>query len=94
MNSIDKQAADEKVASGNAIWIDVRFPSEFKHDHIEGAINAPLHELRQYAVNLDKTKEYIAYCQTGRRSSAAAFILVQCGLKAEVLKGGSRSLNQ
>ncbi len=91
VNSIDKQSADKKVANGNAIWVDVRFPSEFKHDHIEGAINAPLHELRQHALHLDKTKEYIVYCQTGRRSSAAAFILAQSGLKVEVLEGGTRS---
>ncbi|MES2546199.1 MAG: rhodanese-like domain-containing protein [Pseudomonadota bacterium] len=90
VNSIQRQAADEKVANG-AIWIDVRFPSEFKHEHIDGAINAPLHELRQYAADLDKDKDYIVYCQTGRRSSAAAFILAQHGLKAMVLAGGTKA---
>ena len=91
VNSIAKQAADEKVATEGAVWIDVRFPSEYKHEHIEGAINAPLHELRSLAADLDKAKTYIVYCQTGRRSSAAAFILAQCGLKAEVLEGGTRA---
>ncbi|PPD52166.1 MAG: cyclic nucleotide-binding protein [Methylotenera sp.] len=93
VNSINKQSADEKVARGDAMWIDVRFPSEFKHEHIEGAINAPLHELRQHAAKLDKQKSYIVYCQTGRRSSAAAFILTQCGLRVEVLDGGTRVIN-
>ena len=91
VNSISRKAADIKVASGNAVWVDVRFASEFKHEHIAGAINAPLHELRECAINLDKTKSYIVYCQTGRRSSAAAFILAQCGLHAELLEGGTRS---
>ncbi|MES2636705.1 MAG: cyclic nucleotide-binding domain-containing protein [Pseudomonadota bacterium] len=91
VNCINKQTADEKVASGNAVWVDVRFPSEYKHEHIDGAINAPLHELRSFAQDLDQTKNYIVYCQTGRRSSAAAFILAQCGLKAEVLEGGTRN---
>ena len=90
VNSICRKAADAKVASGNAVWVDVRFASEFKHEHIAGAINAPLHELREFAIRLDKTKNYIVYCQTGRRSSAAAFILAQCGLNAEVLEGGTR----
>ncbi len=67
------------------------FPTEFKYKQIEGAINAPLHELRQHAAKLDKQKSYIVYCQTGRRSSAAAYILVQCGLMAQVLEGGSRN---
>ncbi len=93
VNSISRAAADTKVASGNAVWVDVRFASEFKHEHISGAINAPLHELRECAINLDKSKSYIVYCQTGRRSSAAAFILAQCGLSAEVLEGGTRSGN-
>ena len=52
--------------------------------------NAPLHELRGFITKLDNTKEYIVYCQTGRRSSAAAFILAQFGLQAVVLKGGTR----
>jgi rhodanese-related sulfurtransferase len=92
VNSISRQAADEKVLNQGAIWIDVRFASEYKHEHIDGAINAPLHELRTFAADLDKTKDYIAYCQTGRRSSAAAFILAQCGLRAEVLEGGTKKV--
>lgn len=93
VSSIKKQAADEKVNAGDAIWLDVRFASEYKHEHIEGAINAPLHELRGLAESLDQSKDYIVYCQTGRRSSAAAFILAQCGLKAEVLEGGTRGVH-
>ena len=37
---------------------------------------------------LDKGKEYIAYCHTGRRSSAAAFLLSQHGFRAGWLEGG------
>ena len=91
VNSVNKQIAESKVASGAAVWLDIRFPSEFKHEHIDGAINAPLHELRSHIAKLDKAKEHIVYCQTGRRSSAAAFILAQFGLKAVVLEGGTRS---
>lgn len=91
VNSISRTDAAEKVLNQGAIWVDVRFASEYKHDHIAGAINAPLHELRSFAENLDKTKHYIVYCQTGRRSSAAAFILAQHGLKVEVLEGGTRN---
>lgn len=94
VNSISRQAAEEKVRNQGAIWIDVRFASEYKHEHIEGAISAPLHELRSFVEDLDKTKDYIVYCQTGRRSSAAAFIFAQCGLKAEVLEGGTRNTSQ
>jgi rhodanese-related sulfurtransferase len=76
--------AEDKVAAG-AIWVDARLPSEFNYDHREGAVNLPLNEIRQLLHRLDKCKTYIAYCATGRRSSAVAFILVQHGFDAQVL---------
>jgi len=81
----------ESMVKNGAIWLDVRFPSEYKFDHIAHAVNAPLNEIRNIVSNLDKEKQYIAYCQTGRRSSAAAFILVQQGVKVFVLEGGTRA---
>ena len=90
VSTISMAEAKTKVAAG-AEWLDVRFESEYAYHHIEGAINAPLHELRSCISQLDNAKEYIVYCQTGRRSSAAAFILAQFGFKALVLEGGTRS---
>ncbi|PCI62129.1 MAG: cyclic nucleotide-binding protein [Methylophilaceae bacterium] len=89
VNSVSMEQAKEHVKNG-AVWMDVRFESEFKYHHIEGAINAPIHELRNKIDWLDQDKEYIVYCQTGRRSSAAAFILAQFGIHAVVLEGGTR----
>jgi len=90
ISQISLKDAEAKVASG-AIWADVRLPSEYKYDHIAGAINLPLNEIRNLDDSLDKSKTYILYCQTGRRSSAAAFVLVQSGVKAFVLAGGTRN---
>lgn len=81
--------ARQQVKNG-AIWLDVRFPSEFRFDHLPEAINLPLHEIRAQAHLLNAKKDYIAYCQTGRRSSAAAFILAQLGYKISVLEGGTK----
>lgn len=89
INQISRAQADEKVKSG-AIWVDVRLPSEYGYDHIKDAINLPLNEIRALTDRLDKAKEYVLYCQTGRRSSAAAFILAESGFKAIVLDGGTR----
>ncbi|HLA33524.1 MAG TPA: cyclic nucleotide-binding domain-containing protein [Rhodocyclaceae bacterium] len=82
-------AAQQKVAAG-AQWIDVRFPAEYQADGFAGAINIPLNDIRQIANTLNPTTEYIVYCQTGRRSSAAAFLLSQRGLHAFLLEGGMR----
>jgi len=75
-------------------WLDVRHASEYHHSHLHNANNMPLHEIRMRMVELDKTKHYICYCNTGRRSSAAAFILAQAGYKVSVLNGGVRVMPQ
>ena len=79
-----------RVAAG-AIWIDVRFAAEYQSDGYPGAINIPLDDIRQASAALDPAKEYIVYCQTGRRSSAAAFLLSQRGFNAVLLDGGMRA---
>jgi rhodanese-related sulfurtransferase len=43
---------------------------------------------------LDNNIPYIVYCGTGRRSSAAAFLLVQKGYQASVLNGGVQVMAQ
>lgn len=84
---IDLSAALEKLTEG-AVFLDVRVPSEFKESRLPNAINIPLSELRQRINELDKKFQYVCYCNTGRRSSAAAFILGQQGRRCCVLKGG------
>ena len=81
---------ERRVAAG-AIWIDVRFPAEYQSDGYPGAINIPLNDIRQASAALDPSKDYIVYCQTGRRSSAAAFLLSQRGFHAALLDGGMRA---
>jgi rhodanese-related sulfurtransferase len=81
------QEALEKVERG-ATWIDVRFPAEYQQDKLPGAINIPVNEIRNLFNVLSRNNEYIVYCQSGRRSSAAAFLLAQNGFKAHVLDGG------
>ncbi len=90
LQKVTGDEAERRVAAG-AIWIDVRFPAEYQGDGYPGAINIPLNDIRQALVALDPAKEYIVYCQTGRRSSAAAFLLSQRGLHAALLDGGMRA---
>ena len=79
--------AQEKVAAG-AQWLDVRYPSEYQYDRLPGAINVPLAEIRNAFNVLDKSRQYVAYCQSGRRSAAAAFLLAHRGFKVALLDGG------
>jgi len=82
--------AAEKVRRG-ALWLDVRYPSEYQYDKLPGAINVPLAEVRNMFAVLDRSKEYVAYCQSGRRSAAAAFLFAQRGFRVWLLEGGLRS---
>jgi rhodanese-related sulfurtransferase len=83
--------AQQKVIDG-AVWLDVRHPPEYRFDKLPNAINIPLNDVRNTAGNLSKDTTYIAYCQSGRRSAAAAFLLVQAGYKVEVLENGLWSI--
>jgi rhodanese-related sulfurtransferase len=87
LHGINMEQARQKVLNG-AQWIDVRYPSEYQYDRLPGARNIPLSEIRNACGALDMDEEYIVYCQSGRRSSAAAFLLAQRGYRVFVLDGG------
>lgn len=78
----------EEIVKNGGLWLDVRLPSEFENNHKEGAINIPLYFIRLKINALDQDKKYVLCCDTGRRSSAGAYILGERGYHAYVLKGG------
>jgi len=84
---VDYEKAKEIVSQGGK-WLDVRLPSEFQNFRIDGAVNIPLYFIRLKLNALDKNIQYVVCCDTGRRSSAAAYILSERGFEAYVLKGG------
>ena len=84
---LDRASAEQIVAEGGQ-WLDVRLPSEFENQHIEGAINIPLYFIRLKINTLDQNTKYVVCCDTGRRSSAGAYILNERGFTAYVLEGG------
>jgi CRP-like cAMP-binding protein/rhodanese-related sulfurtransferase len=80
-----------KVVGRGGRWLDVRLPSEHQTLAIDGALNVPLYLIRLKLSTLDRNIPYVTYCDTGRRSSAAAYILVERGFDAYVLRGGLNS---
>ena len=84
---VDTAGAEKIIADGGQ-WLDVRLPSEFEAYHNEGAINVPLYFIRLKLKTLDPSVKYVVCCDTGRRSSAGAFILNERGFQTYVLKGG------
>ena len=84
---MDLPQAREQVQRG-AKWLDVRLPSEFETFHLDDALNVPLYFIRLKVKTLDPKTPYVAVCDTGRRSSAAAFLLSERGFEAYCLEGG------
>lgn len=87
LDSVDYDKARSLVQSGG-VWIDARFPDEHTKSGIGGSLNIPLSVVRVKARSLDANKSYVVYCDDGRRSSAAAFLLKARGLQAYHLTGG------
>jgi rhodanese-related sulfurtransferase len=87
-------AEAEDIIKGGGKWLDVRLPSEFENDHLNGAINIPLYFIRLKMSTLDENTNYILCCDTGRRSSAGAYILSERGYKAYVLRDGINSVRR
>ena len=87
LNWVSSEKASEIIAGGGQ-WLDVRLPSEFQNYHPDDAVNIPLYFLRMRLSSLDQDKPYVVICDTGRRSSAAAYLLSERGYNASVLEGG------
>jgi len=55
-----------KFQSKNTVFLDSRYPEDFKVGHIKGAINLPFEDFEEHAPrvlpNLPKDEEIIAYC--------------------------------
>jgi len=85
---IDTVQAKEQISIG-AIPIDVRMEDEFANSGINNTQNIPLYLLRLKMQTMDKNAFYILFCDSGARSSAAAFLMIQAGFKnVSVLKNG------
>ncbi|MCP5141711.1 MAG: cyclic nucleotide-binding domain-containing protein [Gammaproteobacteria bacterium] len=87
MESLTLDEARSRIAAG-ARWLDVRLPGEFAKARIKGAVNIPLFFLRKKAAALDPGVPYVVYCDSGRRSTAGAYLLKERGFEAYVLTGG------
>ena len=54
-------------------WIDVRVPEQYQQEHVQGAINIPLKEVKERIATAvpDKNDTVKVYCNAGRQSGQA-----------------------
>lgn len=93
LDCVTAREAMARVQAGAGL-IDVRLESEYRRASLKGSINIPLAQLRQKAGGLDSGRQYIVYCDTGRRSGAAAFLLSERGFNVALLKDGLQALRK
>lgn len=87
-NQIDFASAAGMVSAEGAVWMDIRTPQEFAQGHVEGAINIPFEGFRSRLGGLVDEKTYICYGMDDKKSSAAAFTLIDRGYNAYYLHPG------
>ncbi len=71
----------ENLDNPDFVIIDVRTPDEYNDGHVEGAVNIDYNSdaFRDKTDGLDKNKDYLVYCRSGSRSSAAVKIMEELG---------------
>jgi len=67
------------------VLLDVRRPQEFRHDHLKSSENLPLNHLREKLKTMNHDFHYVVYCDGGRRSEVAAYIMNESGFNAVCL---------
>ena len=95
--SLSAASFADSVKAGNVLVVDVRTEKEYATGHIEGAINIVWDnnfKTSLQATNLSKEQPLAVYCRSGRRSKAAANVLVQEGYKVIELDKGIISWQQ
>lgn len=87
VQTIDLAKARSFLASAGIGYeiFDVRFAPEYRHGHVEGAVNLPVVMLRKRLRELDRAKTYLVTPEGGRRSELAVYLLRQAGLTAYLL---------
>jgi len=71
--------------------LDVREPMELSVESVPGAVNIPLRQLRDRLAELPRDREILIICRSAQRAYAALRILVQNGLEARTISGGTLS---
>ena len=76
-------------------WIDVRVPEQYQQEHIQGAVNIPLKDLKAKIASEvpDKTDTVKLYCNSGRQSGQEKDMLTEMGYTQVTNEGGIKNIN-
>ncbi len=86
-----EQLHDRTTGDDSFVLLDVRGTLEYEENHIKGAVNIPVADLRTRHTELDKNKAIVVLCSSGNRSSLGASILKQHGFQNVINVAGGMS---
>ncbi|MCR9268100.1 MAG: rhodanese-like domain-containing protein [Alphaproteobacteria bacterium] len=89
LRELDPKTVHDAVQAGSAVIIDVREPREFATERLHGASLHPLSTFDPQSIPVDKTRDVILQCGSGKRSMDALQRCEAAGVAITAhLKGG------
>lgn len=85
---IDVTDLERRLEDG-APLIDVRQPDEYEQAHVPGAVLIPLGEVPDRVAEIPRDRTVYVICRSGKRSHTAATFLLQQGIEAVNVTGGT-----
>ncbi|MEM9856650.1 MAG: MBL fold metallo-hydrolase [Bacteroidota bacterium] len=95
VSSISADRFQQDFETHNIHVLDVRKPSEFEAEHVEGAANTPLDFINDNMEELDRDTEYYVHCLGGYRSMIFASIMKSRGFHKMIdVAGGYKAISK
>jgi hydroxyacylglutathione hydrolase len=95
ITSVPAQALAKEYENSEVSIFDVRKPTEFLSEHVEGASNAPLDYLNDHLAEFPQDKPFYIHCAGGYRSVIAASILKSRGIHNLIdVAGGFKAIGE
>jgi ArsR family transcriptional regulator len=90
LEAVSREELMRRLRVGNVTVLDVRPEDEYALGHVPGAINVPLHALKNRLAKLSRSKEIVAYCRGPYcvLSFEAVALLREKGYKVRRLEDG------
>ncbi len=86
------QFSEKLNNADNYVLLDVRTADEVAEAHIGDPMNIDIfeHDFAERIGQLDKSKNYLVYCRSGKRSASACIFMAENGFEGELynLEGG------
>lgn len=81
--AVPVEKADKIIAKKKVVVLDVRTPEEVAEGFIPGAVNYNFNspDFKQQLEQLDKSKPYLVYCRSGKRSGKTIEMMKSMGFK-------------